>query len=948
MKLRRTALLGSAATLLASFALGAGASGAYAQDQAAAKKADSKTMEVEEVVVTGSRIVRKDLDSTSPLAVTTSADVKLSGFTKVEDMMNSLPQIEAAQTSFISNGATGTATLDLRGMGPQRTLVLVNGRRLQPGGLSQAPDINQIPAALVERAEVITGGASATYGADAVAGVVNFVMKQDFQGIEITAGIDGYQHNNRNSYIQGLMDARGFSYPKGSNGIGGTTYSVDLTMGGDFADGKGHATAYATWRKVDPFLEGERDYSSCALSSSGTSCGGSANAIIPNMYIGSLLSDGSINWDTAQWLSLDSNSNFIPSPSSNRYNYAPVNHFMRPDERWTLGTFVNYEINDTFKPYMEAMFMRDRTEAQIAESGTFFAEQYNISYDSPLINDAQRQYLTDNFGLHSGDQFGTYIGKRNVEGGPRSNLINHDAMRIVVGTKGNLSDTWTYDASFMYGSTTFTSAYINDFYAPNITAALANGTYHVFTYNGVTSAEADALTGTAVLEGITKEYVANGYVTGDLGVSLPSAEDPIQVVLGAEYRKEVFESRSDTVYEKGQLLGQGGPTASVAGSYNVKEIFGEAVVPLVQDAEFAQNLTLELAGRYSDYNTSGSTETYKVAMSWKPVDRIEFKASYNRAVRAPNVNELYSPQYQGLWGGDDPCAGSSPTLTQAQCANTGVTAAQYGNISASPASQYNSIYGGNPDLKPEVADSWTVGAVVNPIDALTVRVDLWDIKMTDAISTISQQVAIQQCGETGLAQFCDLIHRGNAGTLWLGYSGYVTATNINTGGQHLRGLDVAADYSTELGSGTLNAKLSGTYMFKKEVDPVGGLTGDQYDCVSDYTTNSCFPQPKWRHTMTVSYQSDSFWSVTGKWRYFGRVGGKGDGSIDDHIAAQSYFDLKAAFDVTPNVGLLVGVNNIFDKEPPLVGGSFSTNANTFAGYYDTLGRYLHASVTVSF
>ncbi|WP_417462128.1 TonB-dependent receptor plug domain-containing protein [Kordiimonas sp.] len=930
-KMRRTALLGSAATLLASFALGAGVTGASAQE------ADTmEDFDLEEVVVTGSRIVRKDFTSASPISVTSSADIKLSGFTRVEDMMNSLPQIEAAQTSFISNGATGTATLDLRGMGTVRTLVLVNGRRLQPGGLSNAPDINQIPASLVERAEVITGGASATYGADAVAGVVNFVMKDDFEGIEISAGISGYQHNNSNDYIQGLMDAKNFEYPDGSSGIDGVAYNVDVTMGGEFADGNGHATVYATWRKVKEFLQADRDYSSCALSAAGTSCGGSGNAEVPNFYLGA-----PDDMDFARRWTLDPSSNFVDG-ASNVYNYAPVNHFMRPDERWTFGAFIDYEINEHARPYMEVSFMRDRTDAQIAESGTFFAEQYDLPYESGLLNDAQRQFLTDTYGIGPGEQFGVYIGKRNVEGGPRANLISHNAFRIVTGVEGSITDNWSYDASFQYGSTTFVSNYVNDFFAPNIREALENVEYDVFQYQGVTPEQAGGLTGVAVLEGITKEYIANAYVTGDLGLTVPSAEDSVQAVIGIEYRKEVFDSNSDTVFSEGQLLGQGGATPSVEGSYNVKEVFGELVVPL------PATLELELGGRYSDYSTSGGAATYKVALSWNPIDEIKFVGSYNRAVRAANVNELFSPQARGLWGGVDPCAGASPELTAAQCANTGVTAGQYGNISLSPASQYNALYGGNPTIDPEKADSWTFGVIANPMAGLQMRVDFWDIKLEDAIAIIDPEIAVRQCGLTGATEFCSLINRGNGGSLWLGNSGYVVGTNVNTGGQHLQGIDVAADYTTDVGVGTVSAKISGTYMLKKITDPVGGLENDEYDCVDDYTSNGCFAQPVWRHTMTVNFTPDSFWSVSAKWRYFGSVGGLGDGSVDDHIAAQSYFDLKASFDVNEHVGFLVGVNNIFDKEPPLVGGNFSTNANTFAGFYDTLGRYLHANVQVAF
>ncbi|MGB5347945.1 MAG: TonB-dependent receptor plug domain-containing protein, partial [Woeseia sp.] len=221
---------------------------------------------VEEITVTGSRIKRTGFDTASPVNIVTDQQIAISGQTRIEDLLNQLPQIEAAQTSFISNGSSGTASVDLRGLGANRTLVLVNGRRLQPGGVaSQAPDINQIPASLVERVEVLTGGASATYGADAVAGVVNFIMKTDFDGVEINLGASAYQHDNDNEYIQTLMDRRSFDYPTGNSGLDGKTYNFDVAIGSAFADGKGHAVAYATYRRNDELRQAARDYSSCAF-----------------------------------------------------------------------------------------------------------------------------------------------------------------------------------------------------------------------------------------------------------------------------------------------------------------------------------------------------------------------------------------------------------------------------------------------------------------------------------------------------------------------------------------------------------------------------------------------------------------------------------------------------------------------------------------------------------
>lgn len=940
--IRLAMMFGAAATASVSTA-------AFSADEEAAEE------DVERIEVTGSRIKRTDMESSSPVHITSSEEIKLSGFTRIEDMLNSLPMIEAGQTAFQSNGASGTASLDLRGMGASRTLVLVNGRRLQPGGVySQSPDINQIPAALVKRVEVLTGGGSSTYGADAVAGVVNFVMDTDFEGFEFTVGAAGYQHDNNNSYIQNLMDEKNFDYPTGGSGIDGKSYNFDLTMGSDFADDKGHAVAYATYRKTNELRQEARDYSSCALNSAGTACGGSGNAIIPNFYLGGV-SNGAFDWGNWDYLTLTEGSNFQPSVG-NQYNYAPVNHFMRPDERISLGAFIDYEINENAHPFLEISYMNDRTVAQIAESGTFFAETYILPVSQ--LNADQQMYLSDNLGLGPGDEFATYIGKRNVEGGPRSSNITSNSFRIVTGINGDINDNWFYETSFQYGVTNSTAAYLNDFFAPRIATAVNDEAcaadsecipYDVFTYQGVTSEAAASLTGTAILTGHTTEMVLNGYVSGELDFTLPSADTPLAVVIGAEYREEKFSRLSDEVFAKGLLLGQGGATSSIDGKYDVTEIFGELSIPLVEDAAFAKSLTLELGGRYSDYNTSGGEPTYKVALDWGITEDWTVRGSVNRSVRAPNVANLFSPQTQGLWGGSDPCAGATPAYTAAQCANTGVTASQYGNITASPASQYNGLFGGNPELQPEVSDSIALGIVANPLDNLNFTIDYWDITVEEVIGSVGAERTVEQCGLTGDSAYCDNVVRSGSGSLWLGTAGYVQATSINLSSMNFAGVDVTANYTLEALGGTWTSSLVGTFMTKKEFEPLPGVPDATYDCVGNID-NGCFAQPEWRHTAKLSYDMDTFWTASVIWRYYGEVSYSEDTDelVGDGISAQSYIDLKAAFDVTDNVGVLVGVNNVLDEEPPMVGGTLSTNGNAIAGFYDTLGRYLHASVTVKF
>ena len=944
-------------------AFGAASTAVFTSGAAFAAEEEAKE-KVERIEVTGSRIKRTDMETASPVQITSSEEIKLSGFTRVEDLMNSLPQVQASETAFQANGASGNATLDLRGMGTERTLVLVNGRRLQAGGVynAGAPDVNQIPASLVERVEVLTGGGSATYGADAVAGVVNFVMKKDFEGIELTSGVSGYQHNNDNKYIQELMDKRKFTYESGDSGFDGKTTNIDLTVGGDLGS-KGHITAYATWRDVTEMRQGSRDYSSCALNDPGTACGGSGTAPVPNFYIGRTEADGGKGVDYSKFWTLGANNLFVDEAGNNRYNYAPINHFMRPDERYTFGAFANYEINEYARPYLETSFMNDRTVAQIAESGTFFGEEYTLNISNPLFTDAQRNQFRTLYGADT-KQVNMLIGKRNSEGGARASDLEFTSFRIVTGVEGIINDTWSYDASFMHGLTSSSAAYLNDFYGPRIGPALgavaidgvpntvtSSLPYNVFQRGAVTDAAADALKGTAILRGVTSQTVMNAFVTGDLGFNLPTHSLPVAAVLGLEHRQERFGRTSDEVFAQGLLLGQGGPTPSLNGGYTVREVFGELNIPLVEDAAFAKDVTVGLGGRYSDYSTSGGEPTYKVELDWTPVDDWKVRASYNRAVRAPNVGELFAQQSIGLWGGVDPCAGAKPTATAAQCANTGVSAAQYGVIAASPAGQYNQFAGGNPELTPEIADTMSFGVVANPFEGFNFSVDYWNIELEDVIGNIAASLTLQKCAETGQAVFCNNVKRGNGGSLWIGESGFVKATNINLASRHWRGIDISSNYETEVFGGKVTAKMIGTRMLKKHYTPLPGDTGAAYECSGNVSTD-CFAQPEWRHTASVSYTTGDWWTATAKWRYFGEVDYtskvKVDTLVANGISAQSYFDLVGAFDLNDHVSVLAGVNNVLDKEPPMVGLTLSSNANAVAGFYDTLGRYLHASVTVKF
>jgi iron complex outermembrane receptor protein len=921
-----------------------------AQDQS---DQDSDGM-IEEVVVTGSRLISQDgFGQTSPVQVVGMDEISSYGLTRIEDVLNNLPQIEASNVSFDSNGATGTASIDLRGLGPQRTLVLLNGRRIQPGGIStEYVDVNQIPTMMIERVEVLTGGASATYGADAVAGVVNFITRE-IDGVEFSFGLSAYQHKNSNNYMQGLLEEANFDFPSGSS-WDGKGQNIEFAAGSDFADGRGHATVFATWRHNDGLLQGKRDYSSCALNAAGTACGGSQNAIVPNFFVYSFDDEGMLDGTTGINLTLQPDSS-LADFTDNYYNYNPVNWYMRPQDNYTGGAFVDFEINEHAVAYLEVMFAGSETSGQIAESGTFFDQAYDLPLTNSLFPDTFEESLGEYF--PGEDRLALYIGKRNTEGGPRSDLLQYTSYRTVTGVKGVLNENWDYDVNYQHSHSSSSSTYINDFFAPKIAIAvdgeLCDATpgcipYEVFTFGGVTEEAAAAMGGTAIRANSSDLSIFEAYVTGDTGWGFEAGN--IIMAGGFQWQQTKYDSISDEVYEQGLLLGQGGATPSVGGTIRAKELFVEGNIPLVADRSWAQMLALDLAYRWSDYNTTGSNSTYRVGIDWGINDMFRLRTGYNRAVRAPSVGELFSPQSRGLWTGVDPCATDTPVLTAAQCANTGVTPEQYGNITASPAGQYNALYGGNENLDVEKAKTYTAGIVIAPTDTMQISVDYWQIKIDDTISFVGPETSLGQCGLMGGA-LCENINRGNGGTLWLGTSGFVTATNLNIGTNKWSGVDLA--WAWGIGD-NWNLDLIGSYTIKRETEPLPGNPDSIFDCAGVISPqcvsrgNGSQPAPDWRHTATASYDSTSWWALTGRWRYVGSVDydGSTDLIVDDNTDAQNYFDLNAVFRFMDTHDVVVGVNNVFDEEPPMMGSTIASNGNTMVGFYDTLGRYFFADMTL--
>ncbi len=940
-----------------------GASGtALAQDAAAPAEQQAQTLKA--VVVTGSRLPSVSITASSPVTTIDAQALTVTGTTSVDQLVNQLPQLSPYFDQFQNNGATGYPTADLRGLGTNRTLVLIDGQRVQPAGSSGAVDLSQVPSALVQRVDILTGGASAVYGADAVAGVVNFVLNHDFEGVQFDYKLSGYNHDNRNTYMQGLEAKKNYPAPDGNSGFNGRTQEADAIFGGHFSDGDGHAMGWISAQKTQAVMSDARDYSACSLNNAGTACGGSGTAANPNFFVFDHTGAGDeVHMDptTGQWL----------SGASTPYNYAPLNYYQRPSTRINLGASIKYHVNDAFEPYMDVMYQHRRGSFQLAPSGTFFADDISVdcAKDAAVIGGFCTQ-VGPLLGLDTSQPLVVEVGKRNVEGGPRFSMVNNDAYRFVAGARGDISTRWSYDVSGVMGESNNLSVGTGDFLSDRIVPAVLGcpaGSYsgcipyNVWAPNGVTTEAAANLGGVSLRPTHTRLMDINAFVRGDLGWALPWAgADTISVVVGTEWRKQNVDSTADSNSQHGNFAGAGGPTLPIAGQVQVKEAYTEWGVPIISDMGFLKSLSADLGYRYSDYKNIGTTNTYKFGLNANVNDIFRLRGGYNRAVRAPNINELFSTQQIGLFSGEDPCAGPSPADSAVQCANTGVTAAQYGHVPDSPASQYNEFTGGNPNLKPEKADTYTFGFAVTPLQGLEASVDYYQVKIKDVIGTIGSNTTLGICAQTGNPFLCNNVKRNPVtGDLWLGNTGRVVNLTSNFGNQEARGIDLNASYVWRMLGGRAEVNMAGSRLLSLYKDPLPGVNNSAaYDCSGKINT-SCNnpPSPKWRHLMNLNYSKD-WWSVNVRWRYFGQVRYvNNDGSFattdkllfnhDHKISAYNWLDVSGTFHVGTHVDLTVGVNNITDRAPPLVGGSLVDNANTPGGY-DELGRYYFTNVSVHF
>jgi iron complex outermembrane recepter protein len=960
---------------------------------------------LDEIVVTGSRIRSANLESTTPVTQVTAADVVTQGVTRIEDLVNQLPQAFAAQNVTVSNAATGTATLNLRGLGSPRTLVLIDGRRMPYGGVtsaSAAPDINQIPTSMIERVDVLTGGASAVYGSDAVAGVVNFIMKKDFEGVEVTSQYNFYWHENDfgGPGEQKLRDIIAenaatnpseFALPK-DNVTDGEGKELSLMVGVNSGDGRGNITAYATVFDSKSILQGNRDYSACSLNPNPVgsfTCGGSSTNA-PGRFTNFLDPSNPAFYD----FTTDTATSFRDyNPATDLYNFGPINYYQRPERRYSIGAMGHYEFGEHADVYTQLMFNDYESVAQIAPSGNFF-DTTTINCANPFLPAANLADIGCGPDEIAADaDVSMYIGRRNVEGGGRQQSFANNSFRAVAGVRGAINEAWGYDVSAQYSSVAVNSSTLNYFVTNRLQRALdvvsvagvptcqsvIDGTdpacvpWNPFVPGAITPAMLNYLQGTGLQTGRISQEVYNGVVTGDLGVynlKSPLAADGVQVVAGVEYRRDALNNTVDALQTAGLLAGSGGPTIGISGSTLVNEAFMEARVPIAQDQAFAESLSFDTAYRYSDYGTGVSTDTYKIGLEWAPVSDVRLRGSYQRAVRAANIVELFTAQGFNLFdAAGDPCgaAARDPTASAEECIASGVPAAQVGSSALdSPAGQYNFLQGGNVNLTPEESDTYSYGVVFQPrfVPGLAITVDYFDIQIDNTITTFGAPNTWTACYANNDAAACSRINRNANGQLWVG-NGFVQDLNINIGSLSTSGYDLNVGYTgIEIGRfGSLGFNLTGTYLLDLITQPAPGVdldpgprVRDWYDCTGFYSSVCLTPSPQWRHRLRASWQTPWDLDLSATWRYYHDVTGiTGPNNempldqLDRSLAAESYFDLAANWAITEKANVTLGINNVLDDNPTISGSVGTTgNGNTYPQTYDALGRYVFVRASVEF
>lgn len=910
----------------------------------------------QEIVVTGSRIARPDLTASSPVAVIDAEQIKQTNVVTVEQILAVNPQFASGFGQSSNNPGNGAATLNLRSLEEERTLVLIDGKRAPGFDTTGTVDVNSIPAALIKRIDVLTGGASAVYGSDAIAGVVNFILDDRFEGIEADAS----------TQITGRGD--------------GAIHNLSLTGGMRLGD-RGNLVASGGWSKRKGVFFGSRSCCDFAIDSYDlVSPGGSSNGVptifdLPNTQV-QIRPDGSLSED----LEL--------------YNFNPVNYVQSPFTRWNLMGLARYELTDGIEFYGRAHYADVKVRLQLAPTATA-GFPFNIDPSNPFLSadqldaffnveDNPKLVINDGSGVDEDPtaREGTSaigIRRRFVETGGRVEDFHTKNMQFVGGFRGDIGTNLNWDVFGQWGQSKKHTVFRNDLSYTALQQALdvvagpggepvcfdpSNGCVplNVFADTTLTEEEIAFVLRDGIEDTKVTQFILGANLGGDISfLQSPWASNPAAFSVGAEYRREKAVTEVDDLYGSGDLIyyGQG---QDISGKYDVKELYGEVKIPLVEDRPFFDTLGIEAGVRYSDYSTVGGVWSYKLGGDWAPVRGLRFRGIYQRAVRAPNIYELYSPVVAGTGGlGDDPCAGAdvSPAVA-AVCIAQGAPPGSIGSIPQPISGQINIFTGGNPDLSEEKSDTWTIGAVVAlpRFPGFSASIDYFNIKIEDAISDTPPFLVIAQCFDNPdpNSAACQSIVRNNlTGTLSGATQFGVPSTLGNVGSIKTDGVDLTARYRGGSDEGfDYGISFAGTWTrnFKFQADP----TADANQCagyfgpICDYE-----PMPKWKHVAEVRLGWGDVDFLT-RWRHIGKI--KADESLSgpegivlQTIDAYNYFDETISFDIGDNYEFRIGVLNLFDKGPPIVGnttGSTAEGGSTFPNTYDVLGRTFFAGATLRF
>jgi len=900
---------------------------------------DAEVNEIEEIMVTGSRIARADLEGSNPVTVIDRTQMLRTGAPSVGEILQNLPSSAGgAVNTGVNNGGSGAVRFSLRGLGSQRTLVLINGKRAVASGLgaNSSVDLNNIPSGMIERVEVLKDGASAIYGSDAIAGVVNIITRSDFEGAEWSS-----------------------TFGQTSESDGDQT-KHEFTLG--TSTDKGNFVVSGYWANQEPIWAGDRKYSEEEIwfhpywDPEGQASGGSSAPPWGN-YKGS---DG-INYTRGPEY-LDSWR--VRDGQTDAYNYAPANYTQTPNERWGFSGFGNYNIGDigmleNVTASGEVMYTHRKSQRLIAPEPlaplVFFGvpapysdlNYYNIT-QGPKNAAGETMVIAD-------------WRRRMLETGGRDQLHETNTHQISVALSGDISD-WNWNVSASYGENDaniidqgyFQLERVGDAVGPTFMDAAGNlscstdGTedgviagcvpLNVFGIPG-TDTEVTA----EMLEYISGNYVSITEGGNDMlqtqanisGFVMDLPAGPLGMAIGVEHRSVNGFSQPDSL----QLLGvsTAGSALATAGGYSLDEAYVEFAIPILKNVE------LSIASRYSDYSTFGSTTNSKVGVRWTVNDDLVVRGSVSEAFRAPGIPDLYAGSASTFPSVVDPCAKDAT----ASCIADGVPTGGYDDTGII---QLPSKTGGNINAEPETADTMTIGAVFQPswADGLAVTVDYWSTEIDNAISTIGPQVILDNCHASGTD--CDKIDRWGVGSpAGQGNVIFIYDLTSNVGGVDADGVDLSVSYQMpETNYGLFGVRFDAAFLsnYDKTLS-----TGAVIKHAGEFKDNDDGNFPDLKFTLGINWMSGD-WSANYTGRYIDEVhedltkwfSVAGESRMVD---SQFVHDIQASYNFSEyNSTLTFGIDNVGDEQPPFAYSGF--NDNTDPRTYDTRGRYMYGRVTFAF